>query len=257
MVYGQFTISSYFRSKHNHINTLQFFRNIFEDEPNKKAFKKQLNNVLGFTPGDLTLYKTALSHRSVREGADENNERLEFLGDAVLSSLIAHHLFRKYPYKGEGFLTEMRSKMVNRAKLNEIALKMGLKKITFYNKFDNALKISQIFGNTLEALIGAVYLDKGYKKTQKWVEEYIIFPHLFTDDLESLEINIKNKLYGWANKNGKALEFATLDEKFENGRRLFTIGATVDGELVSQAKGYNKKDASQIAAQLAVDKLGL
>ncbi len=151
----------------------------------------------------------------------------------------------------------MRSKMVNRAKLNEIALKMGLKKITFYNKFDNALKISQIFGNTLEALIGAVYLDKGYKKTQKWVEQYIIFPHLFTDDLEGVEINIKNKLYGWANKNGKALEFATLDEKFENGRRLFTIGATVDGELVSQAKGYNKKDASQIAAQLAVDKLGL
>ena len=147
--------------------------------------------------------------------------------------------------------------MVNRQKLNEIALKMGLKKITFYNKFDNALKISQIFGNTLEALIGAVFLDKGYRKTQRWVEEYIIFPHLFTDDLEGVEINIKNKLYGWANKNGKALEFETLDEKFENGRRLFTIGATVDGELVSQAKGYNKKDASQIAAQMAVEKLGL
>jgi ribonuclease-3 len=208
-----------------------------------------LNNVLGFTPDDVSLYKTALSHRSVREGADENNERLEFLGDAVLSSVIAHYLFRKYPYKGEGFL--------NRQKLNEIALKMGLKKITFYNKFDNALKISQIFGNTLEALIGAVYLDKGYKKTQSWVEKCIILPHLFIDDLETLEINIKNKLYGWANKNGKALEFETLDEKFENGRRLFTIGATVDGELVAQAKGYNKKDASQIAAQLAVDKLGL
>ncbi len=216
-----------------------------------------MNNVLGFTPDDLSLYKTALSHRSVREGADENNERLEFLGDAVLSSIIAHYLFRKYPYRDEGFLTEMRSKMVNRQKLNEIALKMGLKKITIYNKFDNALKISQIFGNTLEALIGAVFLDKGYKKTQTWVERVIIFPHLFTDDLEGLEINIKNKLYGWANKNGKALEFETLDEKFENGRRLFTIGATVDGELVAQAKGFNKKDASQIAAQLAVDKLGL
>jgi ribonuclease-3 len=147
--------------------------------------------------------------------------------------------------------------MVNRQKLNEIALKMGLKKITFYNKFDNALKISQIFGNTLEALIGAVYLDKGYKKTQTWVEKYIILPHLFTDDLEGIEINIKNKLYGWANKNGKVLDFETLDEKMENGRRLFTIGATVDGELISQAKGYNKKDASQIAAQLAVEKLGL
>lgn len=236
---------------------MQFFKTIFDNEPHKKAFRKQLNNVLGFSPGDVELYKTALSHRSVREGADENNERLEFLGDAVLSSIIAHYLFRKYPYKGEGFLTEMRSKMVNRQKLNEIALKMGLKKITFYNKFDNALKISQIFGNTLEALIGAVFLDKGYKKTQRWVEKFIILPHLFTDDLESLEINIKNKLYGWANKNGKALEFATLDEKFENGRRLFTIGATVDGELISQAKGYNKKDASQVAAQLAIDKLGL
>ena len=236
---------------------MKFLTTFFDQDLKRKEFKKQLNNVLGFTPGDVSLYKTALSHRSVREGADENNERLEFLGDAVLSSIIAHYLFKKYPYKGEGFLTEMRSKMVNRQKLNEIALKMGLKKITFYNKFDNALKISQIFGNTLEALIGAVFLDKGYRKTQRWVEEYIIFPHLFTDDLEGVEINIKNKLYGWANKNGKALEFETLEEKFENGRRLFTIGATVDGELVSQAKGYNKKDASQIAAQMAVDKLGL
>jgi len=213
--------------------------------------------VLGFIPEDISLYRTALSHRSVREGADENNERLEFLGDAVLSSIIAHYLFRKYPYKGEGFLTEMRSKMVNRQKLNEIALKMGLKKITLFNKFDNALKASQIFGNTLEALIGAVYLDKGYVKTQTWVETYIILPHLFAEDLEGLEINIKNKLYGWANKNGKSLEFTTLDEKFENGRRLFTIGATVDGELIAQAKGFNKKEASQIAAQLAVEKLGL
>jgi len=221
------------------------------------AFKRQLKNVLGFTPRDILLYKTALSHRSVREGADENNERLEFLGDAILSSIVAHYLFRKYPYKGEGFLTEMRSKMVNRQKMNEIAVKMGLKKITIYNKMDNALKISQIFGNSLEALIGAVYLDKGYEKTKKWVEKYIIMPYLFIDDLEGIDINIKNKLYGWANKNGKSLEFVTLDEKIENGRRLFTIASTVDGQIISQAKGYNKKDASHIAAQLAVEKLGL
>ena len=236
---------------------MQFIKNFFKGNKKTQEFKKQLRNILGFTPGEVALYKTALSHRSVREGADENNERLEFLGDAVLSSIIAHYLFRKYPYKGEGFLTEMRSKMVNRQQLNDIALKMGLKKITFYNKYDNSLKISQIFGNTLEALIGAVYLDKGYGGTKKWVEQYIIMPHLFIDDLEIIEINIKNRLYGWANKNGKALEFETLDEKFENGRRLFTIGATVDGELIAEAKGYNKKDASQIAAQLAVDKLGL
>ena len=213
--------------------------------------------MLGFKPDNLMLYRTALSHRSVREGADENNERLEFLGDAVLSSVIAHFLFRKYPYKDEGFLTEMRSKMVNRQKLNEIALKMGLKKITIYNKLDNALKISQIFGNTLEALIGAVFLDKGYRKTQLWVEKYIISNHMFTDDLEAIEINIKNKLYGWANKNGKVLEFATIDESVESGRRLFTIGATIDGEVVAEAKGYNKKDASQAAALKAVEILGL
>lgn len=226
-------------------------------DSSEKNFKKQLNNVLGFTPGDLSLYRTALSHRSVREGADENNERLEFLGDAVLSTIIAHHLFRKYPYKDEGFLTEMRSKMVNRQKLNEIALKMGLKKITIYNKQDNALKISQIFGNTLEAVIGAVYLDKGFKRTYNWVEKRIILPFLFTDDLESVEINIKNRLYGWAGKQGKVLEFVTLEETLENGRRLFTIGASIDGEIIATAKGFNKKDASHHAAQKAIEVLGI
>ncbi len=236
---------------------MRLITNIFKKDSKEKTFRNQLSNILGFTPGNLSLYTTALSHRSVREGADENNERLEFLGDAVLSSIVAHYLFMKYPYKGEGFLTEMRSKMVNRQQLNDVGIKMGLKKITIYNKHDNSLKISQIFGNTLEALIGAVYLDRGYRKTQRWVEKYIISTHMFIDDLESVEINIKNKLYGWANKNGKVLEFDILGEKFENGRRLFTIGATVDGELIAEGKGYNKKDASQIAAQLAVDRLGL
>ncbi len=203
------------------------------------------------------LYKTALSHRSVKEGSDQNNERLEFLGDAVLSAIVADYLFKKYPYKGEGFLTEMRSKMVNRATLNDIALRMGLKKITLYNKGDNSLKISQIFGNTLEALLGAIYLDLGYRKTQRWIMKNVIVPHLFMEELELLEINHKNKLYGWANKNGKVLEFETLDERVENGRRLFTIGAVVDGQLIADGKAFNKKDASQIAAQTAVEKLGI
>ncbi|MEP7228905.1 MAG: ribonuclease III [Ginsengibacter sp.] len=222
-----------------------------------RDFRRQLRNILGFAPGKLSLYKTALSHRSIREGADENNERLEFLGDAVLSSLVAHYLFMRYPYKDEGFLTEMRSKMVNRNQLNDIALKIGFKKITFYNRFDNSLKISQIFGNTLEAVVGAVYLDKGYNNTQRWVTQHIINPHFFMQDLENLDINQKNKLYGWANKNGKNLEFETIEEKVENGRRLFTIGAKIDGELVAEAKAFNKKDASQAAAQIAVEKLGL
>jgi ribonuclease-3 len=225
--------------------------------PARNSFEKNLRNILGYNPGDLQLYRTALSHRSVKESNDQNNERLEFLGDAVLSSVVADYLFKKYPYKGEGFLTEMRSKMVNRATLNEIALKMGLKKITLFNKGDNGLKISQIFGNTLEALLGAIYLDLGYRKTQRWIMKRIITPHLFMEDLEVLEINHKNKLYGWANRNGKTLEFELIEERIENGRRLFTIGAVVDGAVIAQGKAYKKKDASQIAAQAAVELLGI
>lgn len=223
----------------------------------KRIFLEQVSNVLGFNPGKISLYTAALSHRSVRERATDNNERLEYLGDAILGGIIADYLFMKYPYKGEGFLTEMRSKMVNRQVLNDIAIKMGLKKITAYNKHDNSLKSSQIFGNALEALVGAIYIDKGYKATQQWVLKKIILPHLFLEDLENTEINQKNKLYSWANRNGKLLEFETLDEKMENGRRLFTVAAVVDGEAIAEGKAFNKKDASQIAAQNAVEKLNI
>ena len=234
-----------------------FFHQLFKGSASVPSYKKQLRNVLGFTPGSIKLYKTALTHRSVKDAAADNNERLEYLGDAILSAIVADFLFKKYPYKEEGFLTEMRSKMVNRSTLNDIAIKMGMRKITNFNKFDGSLKMSQIFGNTLEAVVGAIYLDKGFRKTRKWVVDRIILPYLFMDDLENLEINHKNKLYGWANKHGKNLEFETLDEKIENGRRLFTVGAMVNGQLIAQGKAYNKKDASQIASQIAVDKLGL
>lgn len=235
---------------------MQFFRKLFK-KSDDSSFERQLKNVLGIRSGNILLYRTAMSHRSVKETADENNERLEYLGDAVLSAIVADYLFKRYPYKGEGFLTEMRSKMVNRQQLNDIALKMGLRKLTFYNKFDNALKGSQIFGNTLEALVGAVYLDKGYLKTHNWVLRQIVIPHMFVDDLEAIDINLKNKLIGWANKNGKALSFELAEERMEGSRRLFTINAMLDGELLAQGKGYNKKDASQVAAQVAVEKLSL
>jgi ribonuclease-3 len=236
---------------------VEIFDRIFGKKSAKKTFEKQLQNVLGVKPGNISLYTAALSHRSVKEGADENNERLEYLGDAVLSAIVADYLFKKYPYKGEGFLTEMRSKMVNRQQLNDLAIKIGLKKLTLYNKYDGSLKGSQIFGNTLEALVGAVYLDKGYKKTERWVLKHMILPHLYVDDLENIDINLKNKLIGWASKNGKILAFETIEEKLENNRRVFTIAAVLDGEQLSLGKGYNKKDASQIAAQKAVEKLGL
>lgn len=235
---------------------MQFLIKLFKPKSSSE-FEEQLSNMLGIKPGNLQLYRSALSHRSVKETPDENNERLEFLGDAVLSAVVADYLFKLYPYKGEGFLTEMRSKMVNRQQLNDIALKMGLRKLTFYNKFDNALKGSQIFGNTLEALIGAVYLDKGYPKTQNWILKQIVIPHLFMEDLELIDINLKNKLIGWANKNGKTITFEMADEKLEGSRRVFTMNAVLDGEIFAQGKAGNKKDASQIAAQVAIEKLGL
>ncbi|HVY75988.1 MAG TPA: ribonuclease III domain-containing protein [Puia sp.] len=235
---------------------MQLLRKLFQKK-NDTVFAKQLKDLLGIRTGNTLLYRTALSHRSVKETPDENNERLEYLGDAVLSAIVADYLFKRYPYKGEGFLTEMRSKMVNRQQLNEIALKMGLRKLTFYNKFDNALKGSQIFGNTLEALVGAVYLDKGYRRTQDWVLRQIVLPHMFVEDLEAIDINLKNKLIGWANKNGRSLSFELAEERMEGSRRLFTMHAMLDGELLAMGKGYNKKDASQVAAQVAVEKLGL
>ena len=222
-----------------------------------KAFKKSIANILGIKPDNLLIYTTALSHRSVKDSADENNERLEYLGDAILSAIVADYLFKRYPYKGEGFLTEMRSKMVNRQQLNDIAIKMGFKKIALFNKLDNALKNSQIFGNTLEAIVGAVYLDKGYKKTQSWVLKQIIIPHMFVDDLELIDINLKNKLIGWASKNNKVLTFNLNEEKLEGSRRVFIINTVLDGEILSEGKGFNKKDASQAAAIAAVEKLGI
>lgn len=204
------------------------------------------------------LYQQAFQHRSVKNDVTENNERLEYLGDAILGAVIADYLFKKYPYREEGFLTEMRSKIVNRQQLNDIAVKMGLKKFTVFNTQSSTLNRSHIFGNTLEALVGAIYIDKGYEKTKRWVLKYIVLPNLSIDDLESVEINVKNKLIGWANKNHKILEFRTIDESPTGKRRkIFTVAVVLNGKIIAQSGGYTKKDASQYAAQIAVEKLGI
>jgi ribonuclease-3 len=223
----------------------------------KSDFEKNLAALIGYQTRSIVLFQTALNHRSVRENPEENNERLEFLGDAIISSVVADYLFKKYPYKGEGFLTEMRSKMVNRQQLNHIAVQMGLRKMTRFNKMDGSLKTSQIFGNTLEALVGAIYLDKKYDFTKLWILEKMIQPYLFMDDLEQIDINIKNKIIGWALKQGKQIDFVLAGEQLEGRRRLFTINVVLDGEVVTAQKGYTKKDASQLAAQKAIEILGI
>ncbi|MFY7964921.1 MAG: ribonuclease III [Chitinophagaceae bacterium] len=235
---------------------MQILSNLFYSKA-KTSFKKQVENIIAIKLGNVDLYRIALSHRSIKDSPDTNNERLEYLGDAVLSAIVADYLFKRYPFKDEGFLTEMRSKMVNRQQLNDIAVKMGFRQLMFFNKLDSTLRNSQIFGNTLEAIIGAVYLDKGYVKTQKWLLKQIVIPHMFVDSLEGIDINLKNKLIGWANKNGKTLSFDLADEKQEGNRRLFTINIVVNTEIISQGKAFSKKDASLIATQQAIEKLGL
>ncbi|SFV32763.1 ribonuclease III [Thermoflavifilum thermophilum] len=222
-----------------------------------RQLKKALKQILGFTPHHLKLYETALSHRSITEHNRESNERLEYLGDAVLGAIVGDYLYHKYPGRSEGYLTEMRSKMVNRQQLNEIAIKMGLRKLVHYDKYNSLLKISHIFGNALEALVGAIYLDKGYDKTRQFVYQSIIAPYMDMEALEHTEINHKNKLYGWANKYGHQLEFELIEEEMKGARKVFTVAAVVDGKIISTGKAYNKKDAGQIAAKLALEKLGL
>jgi ribonuclease III len=173
-----------------------------------------LSNLLGFTPKNKALYDLAFRHRSADStNSENNNERLEFLGDAVLGGIVADYLYKKYPKQSEGFLTEMRSKMVNRATLNSIAIKIGLKELVQFNPADTHLRKSQIFGNALEALIGAIYIDKGYLATKKFILSRIIKLYMNIDDLEKEESNQKNKIISWANKNKKQIDFVLLQEK--------------------------------------------
>ncbi|OJV52072.1 MAG: ribonuclease III [Bacteroidetes bacterium 43-16] len=222
-----------------------------------KELKKALKNLLGFLPGHLQFYITAFTHRSSNEDLVSNNERLEFLGDAYIGSIVGEYLFKKYPNRDEGFLTEMRSKIVSRNSLNDIALKMGLQKLIRFNKNDKMLRRSNIFGNCLEALVGAIYLDKGFEKTRKFILKNMLYNYIDIDDLEITDFNFKNKLYNWAQINSHVLDFVTLGESNEAGRRVFTVGIEIDGELFIKATGYNKKAAGQTAAQKALEQLDI
>lgn len=222
--------------------------------PNKQLLL-QLEHLLGFTPGYLPYYQLALMHRSKIEDIDQNNERLEFLGDAILGSIIAEYLFKRYPTQPEGFLTELRSRIVRRETLNNVALRMGLNKLVQYNQNDRGLSRSHIFGNALEALIGAIYLDKGFARTRTFVLQQMVRTYIDLEHLESTDTNYKNQLLSWAQKNGHVLTFDTLDEKMEGSRKIFSVGIVLNGEMIASGNGYNKKDAGQVAAQKALELL--
>jgi ribonuclease III len=223
--------------------------------PNKQLLL-QLEHLLGFRPIHLPYYQLALMHRSKIEELANNNERLEFLGDAILGSIVAEYLFKKYPAQPEGYLTELRSRIVRRETLNNVALRMGLHKLVQYNQNDKGLSRSHIFGNALEALIGAVYLDKGFPKTRVFILQQIIRPYIDIEHLESTDTNYKNQLLSWAQKIGHSLTFETVEEKTEGSRKIFTVGVILNGDVVATGNGYNKKEAGQVAAQKALVILG-
>ena len=235
-----------------------FKKDIFRKAtPADKQLQQALRNILGYKPGYLQFYITAITHRSKNEDEHDNNERLEFLGDAFLGSIVGEYLFKKYPTQDEGYLTEMRSKIVSRQSLNEIAIRMGLPNLMKYNNQDKMLKRSNIFGNALEALVGAIYLDKGFKQTKRFILNNLIANYVDIEDLANTEYNFKNKLYTWVQHHNQKLDFVTMEETLEAGRKVFKIGVQIDDVIIAEATGYTKKQASQVASQRALDVLGV
>ena len=230
--------------------------------PNRK-YIRSLENLLGFVPGNLRLYRMAFRHRSVavevKNGAKNSNERLEFLGDAILGSVVAELLFKMYPYKDEGFLTEMRSKIVSRSNLNQLAKRLGLDEhIEFDNKaLSHNNKQGSLLGDTFEAMIGAVYMDKDYNFTRNFLLKRIIKPHIDIHTLELTETNFKSKLIEWCQRHGKDITFEIIPNEEGENAKLFTIRANVDGESCAIGRDYNKKNAEKLAAEKACEFLNI
>ena len=215
---------------------------------------------MGFYPRNLAVYKLAFSHRSNAEehpsGVKLSNERLEYLGDAVLGAVVAEMLFKKFPFKEEGFLTEMRSKIVNRENLNKLSIKLGVDQL-MSGFIDPASKNRSVYGDAFEALIGAVYIDKGYEAVRKLLLHRFIKHHVDVEELEILENNFKSKLINWGQRERKIVEFELLEEIDNGGKRLLRVRVLVDAEELAKGEDYSKKRAEQIAAQRACELLGI
>jgi ribonuclease-3 len=220
--------------------------------PHQKRFI-QIKNLLGFWPSNIRLYELAFTHssvaREVREGVKDSNERLEFLGDAVLGAIVARFLFTKFPYRDEGFLTEMRSRIVNRTYLNKLALKIGLDKLIQYDASHRMYK--SICGDTFEALIGAVYLDKGYNFTEKIILERIIRFHIDLEELEQQELNFKSRLINFVQRNRQSIVYDAREEIGNERQKRYHVTLFIDEKPVAEGIGYSKKAAEQAASEQA------
>jgi ribonuclease-3 len=214
-------------------------------------FSLKISAVIGFKPNNTALYQMAFTHSSMAielNGQRYNNERLEFLGDAILGAIVADYLFQKYPNEEEGFLTHLRSKIVSRKNLNKLALKLGLNHIVEFNN-TGASTPNSIFGDAFEALIGALYLDLGYGKCKRFIETRILEELLNIEKLNKEIASHKSALLEWAAKNKHALFFKLEAESGESHARRYEISLWVNGQQCSSGQASSKKRAEEDAAE--------
>lgn len=216
-------------------------------------------NVLGFYPDRIDLYREAMTHRSSsvrsKKGKWVNNERLEFLGDAILDAIVADILYKKFENKKEGFLTSTRSRIVQRETLNKLAINLGLDKL-IVSATRNLAHNTNIYGDALEALIGAIYLDQGYRVAKKFVFETMIKQHINIEKVLKSEVDFKSRLIEWGQKNRVDVIFEVTDSSYDSQNNpVFVSCVKVDNVEIGSGKGYSKKESHQKAAKMAIKKL--
>lgn len=210
---------------------------------------RTLKMILGFYPKNMSLYDQAFRHKSVLPSLDEkqeSNERLEYLGDAILGAVVAEYFFNKYPYKGEGFLTKMRSRLVRRSFLNQLAIDIGLD--TFIETAADTGRSKSIFGDAFEALVGAIYLDKGYLQCKRFIIQKIIKDYVDIEKLVREEKDFKSKLVEYCQKNRKTFDYQLI-EKENNRTKYYLCNLLLNGVVVCSTEGNSKKEAEQAAAK--------
>ena len=225
----------------------------------EKELARKLKSVLGFVPNNLRLFKLAFFHKSMNNSEirkkSNNNERLEYLGDSVLSTIVAEYLYKKYPGRDEGFLTKMRSKIVKRKTLNKVAEKMGIDLIL--SRYTQGKMSYSMLGNAFEALIGALYIEYGYDKTKNYVIAKILMKYLDVHELEQSDDNYISQLLEWGQKEGRQISYKLINKYKLDKRDRFKVGVYLDGAEVCVAEDFNKKSAEQIASNSALKNLNI
>jgi ribonuclease-3 len=228
----------------------------------RKRSKDELNLIrfveksFGYTPKNLTFFSTALTHKSIAHNNGEiSNERLEFLGDAILDSVIAEMLFNKYPDEDEGYLTKIKSKVVSRRTLSVIGHEMGIRNVLDYNK-GRSIKLETIEGNAFEALIGALYLDGGYDATKKSLNAHILKKYIDLNQILEEEIDFKSRLFIWSQKNRLPIVFEVLKEENQGVNWNYLVVVIINKQEFGRGSGTSKKKAEQVAAKETLELMG-